>query len=275
MTTLIHPAAIIEDGAKLGKQVKVGPYCVVGPDVRMGDGCELMSHVVITGHTRLGNNNRVFPFSSIGQIPQDLKYHGEASEVIIGDNNQIRENVTINAGTEGGGMVTRIGSHNILMAYSHIAHDCILGNGIVLANCATLAGHVDVADDAIIGGLSAIQQFVRIGRLAMIGGMSGVTKDVAPFTLLAGGYRAGLSGLNIIGLKRHGFSLQQVGRLKEIYRLLLQESGKRQERLLEAEALLGAHASSDAKDTDADARHMIAFIRAAKRGLMMHGRDAD
>jgi len=265
MTSMIHPTAIIEDGAKLGVDVKVGPYCVVGAEVYMGDGCELMSHVVVTGHTTLGDHNRIFPFSAIGQIPQDLKYHGEASEVIIGDNNQIRENVTINAGTEGGGMLTRIGNNNLIMAYAHIAHDCVLGNDIVLANCATLAGHVEVDDRAIIGGLSAIQQFVRIGRLSMIGGMSGVTKDVAPFTLLAGGYRAGLSGLNIVGLKRQGFKLAQLARLKEIYRLLLQESGNREDRLLEAEALLEAD--------DTDARHMIEFIRSARRGLMTHGRD--
>ncbi|MDQ6996764.1 MAG: acyl-ACP--UDP-N-acetylglucosamine O-acyltransferase [Mariprofundus sp.] len=265
MTAMIHSTAIIEDGAQLGSAVKIGPYCVVGADVSMGDGCELMSHVVISGHTSMGSGNKIFPFSSIGQIPQDLKYNGEASEVIIGDNNQIRENVTINAGTEGGGMVTRIGSNNILMAYVHVAHDCMLGNGIVLANCATLAGHVEIDDDTIIGGLSAIQQFVRIGRLSMIGGMSGVTKDVAPFTLLAGGYRAGLSGLNIIGLKRHGFSLQQVGQLKEVYRLLLQDSGKREQRLLEAESFLSAD--------DVDARHMIEFVRLAKRGLMLHRRD--
>jgi len=267
MTAMIHSTAIIEDGARLGSDVKIGPYCVVGADVSIGDGCELMSHVVISGLTRMGSSNRIFPFSAIGQIPQDLKYHGEASEVIIGDNNQIRENVTINAGTEGGGMVTRIGNNNMLMAYAHIAHDCRLGNGIVLANCATLAGHVEVDDHAIIGGLTAIQQFVRIGRLSMIGGMSGVTKDVTPFTLLAGGYRAGLSGLNIIGLKRSGFSLKQVGRLKEVYRLLLQDSGKREERLLEAESLLS-------KD-DEDACHMIAFIRSAKRGLMMHSRASE
>jgi len=267
MSSLIHSTAIIEDGAELGSEVKVGPYCVVGADVRLGDRCQLMSHVVVSGLTRMGSDNRVFPFTSIGQIPQDLKYHGEASSVIIGDNNQIRENVTINAGTEGGGMVTRVGSNNILMAYTHVAHDCILGNHIVLANCATLAGHVEVDDGAIIGGLSAIQQFVRIGRLAMIGGMSGVTKDVPPFTLLAGGYRAGLSGLNIVGLKRHGFSLKQVGKLKEIYRLLLQESGKREERLLEAEALLS--------EDDADGRYLLEFIRSAKRGLMMHGRSSE
>ena len=267
MTGLIHPTAIIEPGARLGHGVKVGPYCVIGADVRVGDGCEFISHVVVSGHTTMGKHNKVFPFSSIGQIPQDLKYHGEASEVIIGDDNQIRENVTINAGTEGGGMVTRIGNKNLLMAYCHVAHDCMLGDSIVLANCATLAGHVEVDDHAIIGGLSAIQQFVRIGRLSMIGGMSGVTKDVPPYTLLAGGYRSGLSGLNIVGLKRHGFKLEAVGRLKEIYRLLLQEGGKREERLLEAESLVSAD--------DEAGQYMIAFVRSAKRGLMMHGRDAE
>jgi len=267
MSPVIHPTAIIDDAAQLGEDVSIGPYSVVGPNVKLGDRCELMSHVVVTGHTTMGADNRVFPFTSIGQIPQDLKFHGEPSEVIIGDNNQIRENVTINAGTEGGGMVTRIGNSNLLMAYTHVAHDCILGNNIVLANCATLAGHVEVDDQAIIGGLSAIQQFVRIGKLAMIGGMSGVTKDVAPYCLLAGGYRAGLSGLNIIGLKRKGFNTTQVTRLKEVYRILLQESGKRDARLLEAEALL--------QEGDDVAREIIEFVRGAKRGLMTHGRDAD
>jgi len=267
MTSLIHPTAIIEPGAYLGANVSVGPYCVIGADVRIGDDCALMSHVAISGHTTMGKHNKVFPFSSIGQIPQDLKYHGEASEVIIGDDNQIRENVTVNAGTEGGGMVTRIGNNNLLMAYSHVAHDCLLGDSIVLANCATLAGHVEVDDHAIIGGLSAIQQFVRIGRLSMIGGMSGVTKDVPPYTLLAGGYRSGLSGLNIVGLKRQGFKLEAVGRLKEIYRLLLQGAGKREERLREAESLVSAD--------DEAGQLMISFVRSAKRGLMMHGRDAE
>ena len=267
MSHMIHPTAIIDDAAQLGEDVSIGPYSVVGPNVKLGDRCELMSHVVVTGQTTMGTDNRVFPFTSIGQIPQDLKFHGEPSEVIIGNDNQIRENVTINAGTEGGGMVTRIGNSNLLMAYTHVAHDCTLGNGIVLANCATLAGHVEVDDQAIIGGLSAIQQFVRIGKLAMIGGMSGVTKDVAPYCLLAGGYRAGLSGLNIIGLKRKGFNTTQITRLKEVYRILLQESGKRDLRLLEAEALL--------QEGDDVAREIIEFVRGAKRGLMTHGRDAD
>lgn len=265
---MIHPTAVIEKGAVIGADVNIGPYCVVGAEVSLGDGCELTSHVVVTGRTTMGSGNRVFPFSSIGQDPQDLKYDGEPSEVIIGDNNQIRENVTINAGTEGGGMITRIGDNNLLMAYVHIAHDCILGNRIVLANCATLAGHVEVDDDAIIGGLSAIQQFVRIGQLAMIGGMSGVTKDVPPFTLLAGGYRAGLSGLNVVGLKRHGFTRSQLTGLKEIYRLLLQESGNREERLSRAEAML-----SD--EDDEAGRKMIEFIRNSRGGLMMHGRDSE
>lgn len=265
MSTTIHPTAIVEAGAEIGEGVTIGPFSIVGSNVTIGDHCELTSHAVVTGHTTIGVNNKIFPFSSIGQIPQDLKYHGEASEVIIGDNNQIRENVTINAGTEGGGMVTKIGNDNLLMAYTHVAHDCILGNGIVLANCATLAGHVEVDDQAIIGGLSAIQQFVRIGKLAMIGGMSGVTKDVAPYCLLAGGYRSGLSGLNLVGLKRKGFNTAEIGRLKEVYRILLQESGKREERLVEAESQL--------QEGDDVAREIITFVRTAKRGLMTHGRD--
>ncbi|MDQ6992371.1 MAG: acyl-ACP--UDP-N-acetylglucosamine O-acyltransferase [Mariprofundus sp.] len=267
MSAQIHPTAVVDQHAEIGNDVSIGPFCCIGADVEIGDGCQLQSHVVITGHTRLGSDNKLFPFSSIGQVPQDLKYKGEDSQVIIGNNNQIRESVTINAGTAGGGMITRIGDDNLLMAYTHVAHDCLLGNEIVLANCATLAGHVEVDDQAIIGGLSAIQQFVRIGRLAMIGGMSGVTKDVPPFCLLAGGYRSGLSGLNIVGLKRQGFTLERLGRLKEIYRLLLQDAGKREERL--AEAMLAVPAD------DADAMALLAFIRSAKRGLSMHARGGE
>jgi UDP-N-acetylglucosamine acyltransferase len=266
MSTSIHPTAIVDSKAELGSAVSIGPYCLIGPDVVMGENTELLSHAVVTGRTTMGSGNRVFPFSSIGQDPQDLKYHGEDSEVIIGDNNTFRENVTVNSGTEGGGMVTRIGNNNMLMAYTHVAHDCILGNSIVLANCSTLAGHVEVADSAIIGGLSAVQQFVRIGQLAMIGGMSGVTKDVPPFCLVAGGYRVGLSGLNVIGLKRQGYKLEQINHLKEVYRALLQESGKRDERLAAARVLAGE---------DKNALSLIEFISSAKRGLTMHGRDSE
>jgi len=264
MTGLIHPTAIVDSKAELGMGVAIGPYSVVGPEVVIGDRCELMSHVVLTGRTTMGSGNRVFPFTSIGQVPQDLKYHGEPSEVQIGDNNQIRENVTINAGTEGGGMVTRMGDGNLLMAYTHIAHDCLLGNHIVLANCSTLAGHVEVDDRAIIGGLSAIQQFVRIGKLAMIGGMSGVTKDVPPFCLVAGGYRSGLSGLNLVGLKRKGYNLEQISHLKQVYKILLQDKGKRQDQLAEAEAVL--------RDGDDAGRSIIDFVSTAKRGLTTHSR---
>jgi len=266
MSAQVHASASVDPKAQLGANVRIGPNCLVGPNVVIGDNCELISHAVVTGRTTMGSGNRVFPFSSIGQEPQDLKYYGEESEVVIGDNNIFRENVTVNAGTEGGGMVTRIGNGNLLMAYTHVAHDCILGNGIVLANCATLAGHVEVDDNAIIGGLSAIQQFVRIGRLAMIGGMSGVTKDVPPFCLVAGGYRAGLCGLNIIGLKRRGYSLERVSLLKETYRLLLQEGGKREERLA---------AANEAAKGDEDALRLIEFIATAKRGLTMHSRSSD
>lgn len=266
MSTSVHPTAIVDSKAELGSGVSIGPHCLIGPDVVIGENTELLSHAIVTGHTTMGAGNRVFPFSSIGQEPQDLKYRGEDSEVIIGDNNTFRENVTVNSGTEGGGMVTRMGSNNLLMAYTHVAHDCMLGDGIVLANCSTLAGHVEVDDGAIIGGLSAIQQFVRIGQFAMIGGMSGVTKDVPPFCLVAGGYRAGLSGLNIIGLKRRGYKLEQISRLKEVYRVLLQESGKKDERLAAARALAGE---------DENALSLIEFISSAKRGLTMHGRDSE
>ena len=266
MSDLIHPTASIDPKAQLGANVRVGPHCLVGPGAVIGDDCELISHAIVTGRTTMGSGNRVFPFSSIGQEPQDLKYYGEESEVIIGDNNIFRENVTVNAGTEGGGMVTRIGNNNLLMAYTHVAHDCILGNGNVLANCATLAGHVEVDDNAIIGGLSAVQQFVRIGSLAMIGGMSGVTKDVPPFCLVAGGYRAGLCGLNVIGLKRRGYTLEKIGQLKEVYRILLQEGGKREQRLADAKELA---------KVDEDAERLIEFIASAKRGLTMHSRSSD
>ncbi len=262
---MIHPTAVIADGAKLGADVKVGPYCVIDGDVEVGDATELISHVVLTGRTKIGANNRVFPFASIGHRPQDLKFHGEPSEVVIGDHNTIRESVTINPGTEGGGMLTRIGSGNLLMAYAHVAHDCLVGDGVVMANNATLAGHVTVEDGAIIGGMSAIHQFLRIGRHSMIGGMSGIVKDIPPFCLTAGGYRPGLAGLNLVGLRRRGFNQERIKRLKEIYRLLLQGSGKIQERIKEAETIAG---------DDVDAVYLVEFVRTATRGMTVHRRDS-
>jgi len=266
VSSRIHPTAIVEKGAELDDGVVVGPYCVIGADVHIGKGSELMSHVVVTGRTSLGENNRIFPFASIGHEPQDLKYHGEPSKVIIGDGNTIRENVTINPGTEGGGMVTQIGHGNMLMAYAHVAHDCKLGNGVILANCATLAGHVEIEDGAIIGGLAAIHQFVRVGCYTMMGGMCGVNKDVPPYCLVTGGYRAGLGGLNLVGLKRQGFSLEKIQRLKEVYRILLQEGGKLNERLDEASAVAG---------DDEHALHLLDFVRHAKRGVVLHRRESE
>lgn len=262
---MIHPTAVIAAGARIAENVKVGPYCVIDESVVIGDGCELISHVVVTGNTRIGARNRIFPFASIGHQPQDLKFHGEPSEVIIGDDNTIRESVTINPGTEGGGMITRIGSRNLLMAYAHVAHDCIVGDEVIMANNATLAGHVTVEDGAIIGGMSAIHQFLRIGRYSMIGGMSGVVKDIPPFCLAAGGYRPGLAGLNLVGLRRRGFGKERIKALKEIYRLLLQGSGNLESRLAEADAIAG---------DDADAQYLIEFVRSAGKGLTVHRRDS-
>jgi len=261
---MIHPSAVIAEGAIIAENVKIGPYCVVGENVSIGEGCELMSHVVIGGHTKVGKGNRFFPFAAVGMEPQDLKYHGEPSRVEIGDNNTFRENVTVNCGTEGGGMVTSLGNSNLLMAYVHVAHDCHIGSEVVMANCATLAGHITIHDGAIIGGMSAIHQFVRIGRYSMIGGMSGIGKDVPPFCLTAGGYRPGLAGLNIIGLKRRHFTLEDIALLKQAYRILLQGTGKMHDKIAQAEQELDRHPLVD---------EMLDFVRTAERGLVMHRRD--
>ncbi|MSP88410.1 MAG: acyl-ACP--UDP-N-acetylglucosamine O-acyltransferase [Alphaproteobacteria bacterium] len=226
----IHSSAIVDPAARLGADVKIGPFCVVGPDVQLGDGVELMSHVVIAGRTRIGAKSRIFPFASIGYPPQDLKYKGELSELLIGANCTIREHVTMNPGTEGGGMVTRIGDNCLFMVNAHVAHDCQVGNSVIMANNATLAGHVAVEDFVIIGGLSAVHQFVRIGRHAMIGGMSGVENDVIPYGMVMG-ERARLSGLNIVGLRRRGFAREIIHDLRNAYRLLFAQEGTMAERL--------------------------------------------
>ena len=266
MSSNIHPTAIVAERAVIGANVSIGPYCKVDEHVTIADGCELISHVVISGHTKIGKNNRIFPFASIGHEPQDLKYHGEPSEVIIGDNNTIRESVTINAGTEGGGMLTRVGNNNLLMAYAHVAHDCIVGNHVIMANAVTLAGHIEVQDYAIIGGMTAVHQFLRIGAHSMIGGMSGVVKDIPPFCLTAGGYRPGLAGLNLIGLKRRGFGDETLRILRELYKILLRGTGKMADRIVEAEKVVGS---------DEQGLRLIEFVRTAERGLTVHRRDGD
>ena len=203
MVSSIHPTAIIEKSVKIGKNVRIGPYCVLTEQVELDDGVELISHVTLAGRTKIGKETKIYPFSSIGHPTQDLKYKGEPSTLTIGAHNIIREYVTIQAGTAGGIMKTEVGDHCLLMASTHVAHDCILGNRVIMANNATLAGHVIIEDHVIIGGLSAIHQFVRIGAHAIIGGMSAVEHDVIPYGAVKG-ERANLYGLNLIGLKRRG-----------------------------------------------------------------------
>lgn len=220
----IHPTAIIADGAKLGAGVTVGPYSVVGPNVTLGDNVTLHSHVVIDGITEIGEGTTIFPFASIGHPPQDKKFSGEASRLVIGKNNVIREHVTMNPGTEGGGMLTQVGDNNLFMASSHVAHDCIVGSNCILANNATIAGHVTVGNGAIIGGLSAIHQFVRIGEFAFIGGMSAVEKDVIPYGMVKG-ERASLEGLNLTGLKRRNVERERIHALRHAFKELFLTSG--------------------------------------------------
>ena len=227
---VIHKTAIIEDGAIIGEDCKIGAYCVVGPNVKLGRAVELKSHVVIDGYTTIGDETIVWPFASLGSAPQDLKFKGEKSELIIGARCKIREHVTMNPGTEGDKMKTVVGDNCLFMTASHVAHDCIVGNNVILANNATLAGHVEVGDFAIIGGLAAVHQFVRIGPFAMIGGMSGVEYDVIPYGLVKG-ERAHLAGLNYVGLERRGFTKDQVQLLMKAFRQLFDNNGTLAERI--------------------------------------------
>jgi UDP-N-acetylglucosamine acyltransferase len=231
LTNDIHPSSIVDPQAKLGRGVKIGPFCVVGPDVELGDEVELKSHIVIDTIVQIGAGTQIFPFVSIN-IPQDKKFKGEQSSIKIGKNTIIREYVTIQPGTAGGRMFTVVGDECLLMACAHVAHDCVVGNHVVMANNATLAGHVTIGDYAIIGGLAAIHQFVTIGHHAIIGGMSGVESDVIPYGNVKGD-RAYLNGLNIIGMKRRGFSRDEIDQLRDVYDKLFSQEGTLVERLKE------------------------------------------
>lgn len=211
----IHPTAIVEDGARIGADVAIGPFCVVGPRVTLGDGVVLKSHVAIAGDTVIGDGTVVFPFASIGEVPQDLKFRGEDVRLEIGARNRIREYVTMNPGTEGGGGITRVGSDGLFMAGCHVGHDCQLGDRVILVNNASLAGHCHLGDDVIVGGLSGVHQWVRIGRGAMIGAVTMVTADVIPYGLVQGP-RGHLDGLNLVGLKRRGASRADIHDLREM-----------------------------------------------------------
>ena len=213
---MIHKSAIIDSNSKISSNVQIGPFTVIGPNVEIGEGTIIQSHVNITGHTAIGKNNKIFPFASIGNIPQDLKYNGEETKLIIGDGNTIRENTTINTGTVGGGGLTKIGNNSLLMIGVHIAHDCLIGNNVVIANSAAIAGHAVIDDDVIIGGNCGVQQFTRIGKMAMIGGMTGVSRDVIPYGLSLGN-RNYLNGINVIGLRRKKVSNKEIISLTDAY----------------------------------------------------------
>ncbi len=216
---MIHPTALVHRDSKISESVNIGPYCIIGPEVEIDTNCILHSHISIKGNTKIGKNNEIFPFVSIGTSPQDLKYKGEKNSIIIGDNNKLREYVNINPGTSQGGTVTKLGNNNLLMVYCHVAHDCIIGNGIVLANNVQVGGHVKIEDNAIVGGSCAIHQFSRIGQLSMVGGMTGVLSDVIPFGLSLGN-RNNLVGLNLIGLRRAKIPNEDIKILQNFYDII-------------------------------------------------------
>ncbi|HET7746419.1 MAG TPA: acyl-ACP--UDP-N-acetylglucosamine O-acyltransferase [Vicinamibacteria bacterium] len=255
--TQVDPLARVDPRAELAPGVRIGPYCLVGPRVRIGARTVLESHVVVDGDTTIGADNRVFPFASIGLVPQDLKFHGEESRVVIGDHNSIRECVTIHRGTEGGGSLTRIGSHNLLMAQVHVAHDCQVGSHTIFANGATLAGHVEVADYATIGAYSGVHQFCRVGAHAFVGGYTVATKDVLPFSKTVGN-RARLYGPNVLGLVRRGFSADAISAIRQAYRVLLQSHLN----------VSDAVARLEAAPQTPEVAEIVRFIRTAKRGVV-------
>lgn len=253
--TNIHSTAIIHPNAKIGADVTIGPYCVIGEHVALGDGCELKSHVVIDGHTTIGKNCKIYPFASLGHAPQDLKYRGESSQLIIGDNNTIREHVTMNPGTQTGAMKTVIGNNGLFMVAVHVAHDCVIGNNVIMANNATLGGHVVVGDHVLIGGLAAVHQFVRIGSFSVIGGMSGVESDVIPYGRVKG-ERAHLAGLNLVGLERGGFEKDTIKTLQKAMKQLFEGEGTMDERI---DQMSSSYANDDI------VMQMIAFAKGKER----------
>jgi UDP-N-acetylglucosamine acyltransferase len=255
--TRVHPTAVVHPEARLHESVEVGPFAVIGPKVQVGAGTKVGPHAVIEGDTTIGERNRIFQFASVGAVPQDLKYAGEDTRLEIGDENVIREFTTLHIGTAGGGGVTRIGSRNLFMAYSHVAHDCQVGSGCILANSANLAGHVEVGDHVIFGGLSAVHQFTRIGMHAFIAGGAMVAMDVPPYCT-AQGDRAELAGLNTVGLTRHGFSEDQIRRVKDAYKILFRSKLGLNEALSKLRAEHGGHSEIDL---------LLEFVASSKRGI--------
>jgi UDP-N-acetylglucosamine acyltransferase len=255
----VHATAIIDPRARLHPSCKIGPYCTIGPDVELGEACELISHVALEGPTKIGAHNTFFPFSSIGLAPQDLTYAGEPTRLEIGDHNTVREFVTINRGTVKGGGITRVGNHNLIMAYVHIAHDCQIGNYIIMANAATLGGHVTVGDWANVGALCPIHHFVRIGTYSIVGGGSTITRDVLPFSKTSAERGTQAYGLNAVGLERRGFSQERIKKLHHAYKLLLAS------KLNTSQALDKLKSESDLGE---DVELLIHFIESSDRGVI-------
>jgi len=253
----IHPSAIVAPGAVIPDSCTIGPYCTIGPEVALGEECRLISHVVVDGRIRIGARNTFYPFSSIGVAPQDLKYHGEPTETVIGDENSIRECVTISRGTTGGGGITTIGSHNLLMAYVHVAHDCHVGNHCILANCATLAGHVTIEDYVSLGAFSPVHQFCTVGQHAFIGGGTIVTQDVLPYSLTSARRENKAFGINKIGLARKGFTPERLNTLQKAFRLLLTSHMKTSEAVEKIRELPGE-----------DVKVVADFIEKSQRGVI-------
>ena len=253
----LHPTAVVHPDAQLHDTVSVGPFAVIGPKVRIGAGTSVGAHAVIEGRTTIGERNRLFQFAALGAAPQDLKYRGEDTELVLGDDNIVREFATLHIGTEGGGGVTRVGSKSVFMANSHVAHDCHVGNGVILGNGSALAGHVEVHDGVIISGLAAVHQFTRLGRNAFISGGSMVVMDVPPYCT-AQGDRAELAGINSVGLARHGYTEAQLARIKDAYRILFRAKLPLAEALAQLQAEHGGNPEIDL---------FIDFVKSSKRGL--------
>lgn len=258
----IHTTAVVAAGAKVPESCTVGPYCTIGPHVVLGEGCELVSHVVLDGHLTMGNGNRVFSFACLGIAPQDLKYANEPTRLTIGDDNTIREYVTISRGTAGGGGVTWVGSKCLIMAYTHIGHDSVIGNGCILANAATLAGHVTVEDYAVVGALCPVHQFCRIGKYAYIGGGTTITQDVLPYSLTSIERNNHAYGLNKVGLERRGFTPEQLKELRAAYRLLV--GGKKNT----SQALEAIWEMVGKGEGGEHVRYLAEFVEASERGVI-------
>ena len=256
---MIHPTAIIDKSAEIPSSCEIGAYCVIGPDVQLGENCRLLPHAAIEGPTKIGSDNSIFPFAAIGMAPQDVTYKGEPTRLEVGDHNEIREYVTINRGTVKGGGVTRIGSHLLIMAYTHIGHDCLIGDHAMLVNGATLAGHVTVEEWAVVGALCPVHQFVRIGTHSYIGGGTTITQDVLPFSMTSAARETHTYGMNKVGLERRGFSKERIAKIHHAYKILLASKLNTSQALERLKAETG-------RGEDVDM--LIRFIEASERGII-------